>query len=198
MKKLTPKINMTIANLLMGAGVVYYTIDMIVYGMEAIRWIPAVIAVVLVGAGAAWRYTMVKCPHCGADAEVYSRITGYYRPVQNWNDGKAQEYQDRKTYVPYAAMASTADFKALKTEEVVLPAEEAPVSDEILLFVTKTCPNCRIVKPLLDQAGIQYTVLDVAENHELAKTYKLKQAPTLVAGGKVYTGVAEIKNYLKS
>ena len=65
MKKLTPKVNMTIANLLMGAGVVYYTIDMIVYGMEVIRWIPAVIAVVLVGAGAAWRYTMVKCPHCG-------------------------------------------------------------------------------------------------------------------------------------
>lgn len=38
------------------------------------------------------------CPHCGKPAEVYSRITGYYRPVQNWNDGKAQEFQDRKVY----------------------------------------------------------------------------------------------------
>ena len=38
------------------------------------------------------------CPICGRKTEVYSRITGYYRPVQNWNDGKAQEYKDRKVY----------------------------------------------------------------------------------------------------
>ena len=38
------------------------------------------------------------CPHCGQKTEVYSRITGYSRPVQNWNDGKAQEFKDRKVY----------------------------------------------------------------------------------------------------
>lgn len=38
------------------------------------------------------------CPECGEKTEVYSRITGYYRPVQNWNDGKVQEYKDRKEY----------------------------------------------------------------------------------------------------
>ena len=38
------------------------------------------------------------CPKCGKATEVYSRITGYYRPVQNWNDGKIQEFADRKTY----------------------------------------------------------------------------------------------------
>ena len=38
------------------------------------------------------------CPHCGAATEVYSRITGYYRPVQNFNDGKAQEFKDRRVY----------------------------------------------------------------------------------------------------
>ena len=38
------------------------------------------------------------CPHCGGKTEIYSRITGYYRPVQNWNDGKAQEFRDRKVY----------------------------------------------------------------------------------------------------
>ena len=38
------------------------------------------------------------CPVCGQKTEVYSRITGYYRPVQNWNDGKAQEYKDRMVY----------------------------------------------------------------------------------------------------
>ena len=40
-----------------------------------------------------------SCPHCGKKTEVYSRITGYYRPVQNWNDGKLQEFKDRKEYI---------------------------------------------------------------------------------------------------
>ena len=38
------------------------------------------------------------CPECGGQTEVYSRITGYYRPVQNWNDGKTQEFKDRTVY----------------------------------------------------------------------------------------------------
>ena len=64
MKKLTPKVNMTIANVLMGGGVVYNLIDMVVNGLE-LRWVPTIVSVVLVAAGAVWRYTMVKCPHCG-------------------------------------------------------------------------------------------------------------------------------------
>ena len=130
------------------------------------------------------------CPICGKKAEVYSRITGYYRPVQNWNDGKSQEFKDRKTYnvngVPGVYKAAQE-----KAEETVCD------NGETMLFVTKTCPNCRIVKPLLDQAGIAYKVMDVAEHQDLAKSYKLKQAPTLVAGGKCYAGVAEIKGWLK-
>ena len=39
-----------------------------------------------------------KCPKCGCDTEVYSRITGYYRPVRNWNDGKSKEFSMRKVY----------------------------------------------------------------------------------------------------
>ncbi len=39
-----------------------------------------------------------KCPICGKQTEVYSRITGYYRPIQNWNSGKSQEFRDRKVY----------------------------------------------------------------------------------------------------
>ena len=134
------------------------------------------------------------CPICGRKAEVYSRITGYYRPVQNWNDGKSQEFKDRKTYAAFGAPAAT----IRKTVEVV---EEAPTavetSGETYLFVTKTCPNCRIVKPMLDQAGVNYTVLDVADHQDLARQYNLRQAPTLVADGVIYSGVAEIKQYLK-
>lgn len=36
---------------------------------------------------------------CGERCEVYSRIVGYYRPVNNWNTGKRQEFKDRKEYV---------------------------------------------------------------------------------------------------
>lgn len=39
-----------------------------------------------------------SCPQCGEEAEVYSRIVGYYRPVQNWNPGKKSEFNDRKTF----------------------------------------------------------------------------------------------------
>ncbi len=129
------------------------------------------------------------CPICGKKAEVYSRITGYYRPVQNWNDGKSQEFKDRKTY----------QVNGVPGVKKAAAAKEEPVCDcgETMLFVTKTCPNCRIIKPMLDQAGVQYKIMDVAENQELATALKLKQAPTLVVGGKCYSGVAEIKTWLK-
>lgn len=39
-----------------------------------------------------------KCPECGADCEVYSRIVGYIRPVSQWNKGKQMEFQNRKTF----------------------------------------------------------------------------------------------------
>ena len=132
------------------------------------------------------------CPVCGRKTEVYSRITGYYRPVQNWNDGKSQEYQDRKTYCPETAVNGE-PVKSTKTKETPVVEEAAPT----MLFVTKTCPNCRIVKPMLDKAGIAYEVVDAEEAPELVAKYGLKQAPTLVAGGKIYAGVAEIKEFLK-
>lgn len=40
----------------------------------------------------------LKCPNCGKQTEVYSRVVGYYRPVQNWNIGKQQEFKERRTY----------------------------------------------------------------------------------------------------
>ena len=134
------------------------------------------------------------CPHCGKKTEVYSRITGYYRPVQNWNDGKSQEYQDRKNYVPGDL---TLDANA-KEEAAVCSCEK----EELFLFVTKTCPNCKIIKPQLDKAGIAYTVMDVEENMELAQKYGLNQAPTLVAVSgnnfRTFPGIANIKAYMAS
>ena len=139
------------------------------------------------------------CPVCGKKTEVYSRITGYYRPVQNWNDGKTQEYKDRRNYKVAAMSAPAARLVVEVPEEA---PEEAVAGDaRYLLFVTTTCPNCRIIKPMLQKAGIPYEEKNVAECPELARSYGLKQAPTLVVVSgqdtKVYAGVAEIKAFLK-
>ena len=137
------------------------------------------------------------CPICGRKTEVYSRITGYYRPVQNWNDGKSQEYQDRKTYQVSGAAQPHAAAPAKEVKET------APVSvkaDRYTLFVTATCPNCRAVKPLLQKAGVPYEEKDAAQYAEEAKALGLRQAPTLVAWGEeptLYVGAAQIKAFLR-
>ena len=38
------------------------------------------------------------CPACHSQVQVYSSIVGYYRPIEDWNEGKAQEYRNRKPY----------------------------------------------------------------------------------------------------
>lgn len=68
------------------------------------------------------------CPTCGERAEVYSRITGYYRPVQNWNDGKAQEYKNRKEYcIDENAMPkhAKARVESALADETMVPSKSA-------------------------------------------------------------------------
>ena len=121
-----------------------------------------------------------RCPHCGKTTEVYSRITGYYRPVQNWNVGKAEEFKERKTYdVPHSKLTHQGVLKAHAKDESCFTAEHS--GDEMLLFVTKTCPNCRIAKAALDKAGMKYRVVDAEENMDLCRQYGIVQAPTLVS-----------------
>ncbi len=120
------------------------------------------------------------CPECGADTEVYSRITGYYRPVKNWNDGKAAEFEMRKEYDIKKSMDNFSG-RLVKAEAVV--AEEcAPESEDgkLILFATKTCPNCKMACTFLDKAGMTYEKLYAEENAELVKKYEIKQAPTLI------------------
>lgn len=117
-----------------------------------------------------------KCPICGETAEVYSRITGYYRPVQNWNDGKSQEFKNRKLYdVSNFANAVPSPKIVTITKEDVTIEEEGSIK---YLFTTKTCPNCAMAKKILE--GEQYVVIDAEENTELARKYGVMQAPTLV------------------
>lgn len=135
-----------------------------------------------------------KCPKCGQPAEVYSRITGYYRPVQNWNDGKLQEFSQRKTYD--IANSSYHGVNQHIVSDTCCGEQDVRVQadpnfkkndGEILLFTTKTCPNCKMAKMMLDKAGIKYTAIDAEDQKDLTQKYGVKKAPTmLVANGQGY------------
>ena len=141
------------------------------------------------------------CPHCGKKTEVYSRITGYYRPVQNWNDGKSQEYKDRKVYDIANSHLNKEPRVQLKAEEPVCEVKVAN-NAKALLFSRVTCPNCKVAENLLTKAGVAYEKLIAEENVELCKRYGIKGAPTLVVTDGEnhvnYYSVPEIKKYLAS
>ena len=145
------------------------------------------------------------CPHCGSKTEVYSRITGYYRPVQNWNDGKVQEFKDRKVY-------SILDYREHKQREAeAAAAAEKNASPDVAaaytLFTTKTCPNCKAAKAILDRAGIKYDVVDAEDEPELALRYGVMQVPALVVvsfgengsgNAEKLSGVGPINGFVRS
>ena len=143
------------------------------------------------------------CPECGRPTEVYSRITGYYRPVQNWNDGKAQEYADRKVYdIAHSYLKKKGiDQKEEASVEETAPAADTAAEDASYLFATSTCPNCKIAAASLDKAGFPYEKILADRDPDLAAKFGIKQAPTLVIikDGEMskYTGVSEIKKILK-
>ena len=131
------------------------------------------------------------CPVCGKATEVYSRITGYYRPVQNWNDGKSQEYLDRKTYLAEDARKKFSPSPKRETAK--------KTAEKYYLYTTATCPGCRIIRPLLEKAGIPFEQRDVAEYMDEAQALGLSQAPSLVAQSDppmIYAGVTNIKDFL--
>ena len=131
------------------------------------------------------------CPICGKATEVYSRITGYYRPVQNFNDGKAQEFKERRVYDiqmsnkkhPGDVVHPTAEASCCKPEEKAEAHEvkvEPVQTGEVYLFATATCPNCKMAAMFLDKAGVKYTKVLADENPEMTEKYGVRQAPTLI------------------
>ena len=121
------------------------------------------------------------CPICGEETEVYSRITGYYRPVKNWNDGKLQEFKERKVYDVEHSHVKQENFRETEQEEEQRIFEEVNTEEgKVLLFTTETCPNCKLAKDSLEKANISYEVVDAGENEELVRKYGVMQAPTLI------------------
>ncbi len=130
------------------------------------------------------------CPHCGKSTEVYSRITGYYRPIKNWNDGKIAEFKNRKEYrLGEQISFETPLEKKEKVEAVEKMVSKLPKEGKrYVLFVTHTCPNCRLVKVILDDHHIEYEEVYADDNMELAKEHNIRSVPTLlvVDEGKIY------------
>ena len=139
-----------------------------------------------------------KCPICGKTTEVYSRITGYYRPVQNWNDGKREEFRERKVYD-----IANSHFEGKKQECVSCKeTESAPEVCGLMLFTRNGCPNCKTAKMMLDKAGIKYQVINAEEEVETTMKYGVKKAPTLLvptaSGFTAYDNASEIRKYIES
>lgn len=120
------------------------------------------------------------CPICGGYAEVYSRITGYYRPVQNWNDGKSEEYNDRKLYDITNSKLVSEGRVSRREDKAETKTTKSGKKEATYLFTTKTCPNCHLAKSILDDAGVIYRVVDAEENLDLVENYQVRQAPTLI------------------
>lgn len=156
-----------------------------------------------------------SCPHCGKATEVYSRITGYYRPVRNWNDGKSSEFENRKTYEPEELFSvhrnlleeAGVDEPRVGTQTLGRANRvEAPKSnsdaEKVILVTTKTCPNCQAAKNYLNQAGIEYDVIlaDEADGAEIAVQYNISAAPTLIVQSgeeaELYSNVSNIRAYI--
>lgn len=126
------------------------------------------------------------CPVCGKETEVYSRITGYYRPVRNWNEGKVSEFKNRKTYEKWEA-ASSEERKQL------FP----------LLLTSRTCPNCKVAKKLLSEAYFAFrsVLAEEEEGAALARKYGVASVPTLFVpkadGYQIYQGIAGVQVFLR-
>ncbi|MBP5303685.1 MAG: thioredoxin family protein, partial [Clostridia bacterium] len=165
------------------------------------------------------------CPECGQPAEVYSRITGYYRPVQNWNDGKAQEYRDRRTYdiehskmmrgseeakaEPQAPVAVSSSPVAVPVAPPAEPVEtpapaEAPALDVTgnILFTTATCPKCKIAKKKLEEKGVSYETVLAYDHKDLCDKFGVRTAPTLIVnkgdGFARYSDLPEVLSFVES
>ena len=138
------------------------------------------------------------CPVCGGKTEVYSRITGYYRPVQNWNEGKTQEFKDRKVY---NLKTSVFKPKEIHYDEAQPQAEVSASRDQILLFTTATCPNCKMADRMLTKANIDFEIVDAEAHEDLSREYNIRQAPTLVVlhDGNIekYANASNIKKFIQ-
>ena len=155
-----------------------------------------------------------ECPECGEKTEVYSRITGYYRPIQNWNDGKAQEYQDRVEY-DIASSCLCHDGPMMKPvysvpETITVcdtdVASEAPKTETAsaasgipTMYVKDHCPKCKGAEQKFKLAKVEYKMVNCSENMDIARDLNIQQTPTIIdPDGTRYVGDTAAADWLKA
>ncbi len=163
------------------------------------------------------------CPDCGEKTEVYSRITGYYRPIQNWNDGKTQEYMDRREYdIMVSKLTHEGPMPTIKytvPEEITgadnakesvsskTEAEAATVVPEAaasepgipVMYVKDHCPKCKGAEQRFKLAKVQYSEVNCSENMDIARELGIQQTPTIIdPDGTRYVGDNAAAEWLKA
>ena len=140
-----------------------------------------------------------SCPVCGAKTEVYSRITGYYRPVQNWNDGKCEEFKDRKVYDIGKSVLKRQKAEEETAQQQAKSEAYDSAKAQIFLFTTATCPNCKMAEGFLQAQDVAYVKLAAEEHADLVRKYGILQAQTLVvdqnSNVQKFMNVSEIRRY---
>ncbi len=98
----------------------------------------------------------------GSEAEVYARIVGYYRPVNNWNKGKKEEFFERLHFVcndeskakkEESVVLESANIKEDKKEELQILVNEKGKIKQYKMFYSEHCPGCKPVKNILSQVS---------------------------------------------
>jgi ribonucleoside-triphosphate reductase len=128
----------------------------------------------------------------GTQAEVYSRIVGYYRSLRNWNKGKREEYGERKTFLlpveeksrrsrAGETLAGETTFSSAAPAE----ADGVPRRDgegRLLLFVRPTCPACPGAKAAANRLGIPIDLVnaDTEAGIEEATRRRVFSTPTAI------------------
>ena len=138
------------------------------------------------------------CDVCGGETEIYSRITGYYRPIKNWNDGKQAEYKARTEYVINDVDIIESAINEAEREVKSKASKDA----QLLLFTTETCPNCVMIKDFLQKQNINYEIILADKEVELTNKYDIKSVPTLVVEDndvvEVYNNFSNIVKYIQT
>ncbi|MCP4336629.1 MAG: thiol reductase thioredoxin [Mycoplasma sp.] len=103
----------------------------------------------------------------GTEAEVYTRIVGYFRDVSKWNKGKKEEFKER---VLFDVDSKPKKEKATKN------------SISLMFFHGKVCPNCFPVEEYLEDKELEVFKVDVGdeEGFEMAKKYDVRKTPTVI------------------
>ena len=142
------------------------------------------------------------CPKCGKKTEVWSRITGYYRPVQNWNDGKVQEFKHRKEYNLASSVLKAKEVMAevaeAKQEQEQAPVEIKAGNDVLTIYVQDHCPKCKGAEQRLQVSGIKHNIVNCTENMDEARRLNLTETPTIIdPDGTRFVGANAAADWMK-